>query len=111
MGGRQFWRELLAGRMRVLFAAVVLAVLGVSTVAMIAERVRGALLQQAGQLLGGDLVLRAGLYVATAIVTFEDNNTAHDTGQYDSALYVVWRWCQRLKRRNFLQNTHKRRSG
>ena len=59
MGGRQFWRELIAGRMRVLFAAVVLAVLGVSTVAMIAERVRGALLQQAGQLLGGDLVLRA----------------------------------------------------
>ena len=58
MGGRQFWRELIAGRMRVLFAAVVLAVLGVSTVAMIAERVRGALLQQAGQLLGGDLVLR-----------------------------------------------------
>lgn len=59
MGGRQFWRELIAGRMRVLFAAVVLAVLGVSTVSMIAERVRGALLQQAGQLLGGDLVLRA----------------------------------------------------
>lgn len=59
MGGRQFWRELIAGRMRVLFAAVVLAVLGVSAIAMIAERVRGALLQQAGQLLGGDLVLRA----------------------------------------------------
>ena len=59
MGRRQFWRELIAGRMRVLFAAVVLAVLGVSTVSMIAERVRGALLQQAGQLLGGDLVLRA----------------------------------------------------
>ena len=64
MGGRQFWRELIAGRMRVLFAAVVLAVLGVSTVSIIAERVRGALLQQAGQLLGGDLVLRADQIIA-----------------------------------------------
>ena len=64
MGGRQFWRELIAGRVRVLFAAVVLAVLGVSTVAMIAERVRGALMQQAGQLLGGDLVLRADQIIA-----------------------------------------------
>ena len=77
MGGRQFWRELIAGRMRVLFAAVVLAVLGVSTVAMIAERVRGALLQQAGQLLGGDLVLRADEVIGKELQeAFADAGTA-----------------------------------
>ena len=78
MGGRQFWRELIAGRVRVLFAAVVLAVLGVSTVAMISERVRGALLQQAGQLLGGDLVLRADQSIAKELQSvFADVDVAN----------------------------------
>lgn len=59
LGTRQFLREFRAGRLRILMLAVMLSVFGVATVSMLADRVRSALLQQAGQLLGGDLVLRA----------------------------------------------------
>ena len=59
LGARQYIREFRAGRLRTLILAVVLSVFGVATVSMLADRVRTALLQQAGQLLGGDLVLRA----------------------------------------------------
>lgn len=59
LGARQFLREFRAGRLRILLLAVVLSVFAVATVSMLADRVRGALLQQAGQLLGGDLVLRS----------------------------------------------------
>lgn len=59
LGARQFLREFRAGRLRILMLAVVFSVFGVATVSMLADRVRGALMQQAGQLLGGDLVLRS----------------------------------------------------
>ena len=59
LGWRQFLREFRAGRLRILLLAVVFSVFGVATVSMLADRVRGALTQQAGQLLGGDLVLRS----------------------------------------------------
>jgi putative ABC transport system permease protein len=59
LGWRLFWRECRSGRLSIIIAAIALSVFGVTLVSTIAERVRGALNEQAGQLLGGDLVLRA----------------------------------------------------
>ena len=56
---RQMWRELRAGELRLLFAALVLAVAAVSAVGFFSDRVRLALVEQAQQLMGGDLVLNA----------------------------------------------------
>lgn len=56
---RLLWRDLKAGQLSVLLGALVLAVLGTTTVAFVADRVTRALDQEAGQLLGGDAVLRA----------------------------------------------------
>ena len=58
---RQMWRELRAGELRLLFAALVLAVAAVSAVGFFSDRVRLALVEQAQQLMGGDLVLNADL--------------------------------------------------
>lgn len=51
---RRDWR---AGELRVLAAALVLAVASVGTVGFFADRVKGALAQQANELLGGDLLV------------------------------------------------------
>lgn len=56
---RLLWRDLKAGQLSVLLGALVLAVMGTTTVAFVADRVNRALDQEAGQLLGGDAVLRA----------------------------------------------------
>lgn len=56
---RLLWRDLKAGQLTVLLGALVLAVMGTSTVAFVADRVNRALDQEAGQLLGGDALLRA----------------------------------------------------
>jgi len=48
-----------AGELRVLVAAIFIAVASVTTVAFFADRVQGALDQQANELLGGDLVVIA----------------------------------------------------
>jgi putative ABC transport system permease protein len=50
------WR---AGELRILAAALVIAVASVTSVAFFADRVRQALVQEAHQLLGGDVVLAA----------------------------------------------------
>src|SRR5512146_2221048 len=50
-------RDFRAGELRVLIAAIVLAVASVGTVAFFAERVKGGLAQQANLLLGADLMV------------------------------------------------------
>ena len=54
---RLLGRELRSGELRLLFAALVVAVAAVTAVAFFADRVHAALERQARQLMGGDLVL------------------------------------------------------
>ena len=54
---RMLGRDWHAGELRVLIAALVLAVASVGTVGFFTDRVKGALTSQANLLLGGDLLL------------------------------------------------------
>lgn len=56
---RMLGRDWRAGELRILAAALVVAVASVTSVAFFADRVRQALVQEAHQLLGGDVVLVA----------------------------------------------------
>jgi putative ABC transport system permease protein len=56
---RMLGRDWHAGELRVLIAALVLAVASVGTVGFFADRIKGALTRQANLLLGGDLLLSA----------------------------------------------------
>lgn len=56
---RMLGRDWKAGELRILAAALVIAVASVTSVAFFADRVRQALVQEAHQLLGGDVVLAA----------------------------------------------------
>ncbi|GIK85294.1 MAG: FtsX-like permease family protein [Burkholderiales bacterium] len=57
LGLRMLRRDWRAGELRVLVAALVLAVASVGTVGFFADRVKGALTRQANLLLGGDLMI------------------------------------------------------
>src|ERR1700693_2013481 len=54
---RMLQRDWRAGELRVLIAALVLAVASVGTVGFFTDRVKGSLTRQANLLLGGDLLL------------------------------------------------------
>ena len=56
---RQLRRDVAAGDVRILFAALVLAVLAVTSVGFITDRAERALAMEANRLLGGDAVVRA----------------------------------------------------
>jgi putative ABC transport system permease protein len=56
---RQLRRDLAAGEIRILLAALILAVTAVTAVGLLADRAERALAQEANRLLGGDVVLRA----------------------------------------------------
>ena len=56
---RQLRRDLAAGEVRILLAALALAVLAVTAVGFVTERAERALVLQANQLLGGDAVVRS----------------------------------------------------
>lgn len=56
---RQMRRDLAAGEVRILLAALVLAVMAVSAVGFLTDRAERALVMEANALLGGDAVLRA----------------------------------------------------
>ncbi|QDH68990.1 ABC transporter permease [Marilutibacter alkalisoli] len=56
---RQLRRDLRAGDVRILFTALVLAVLAVTAVGFVTDRAERALEQQANRLLGGDALVRA----------------------------------------------------
>ncbi|QCU72742.1 FtsX-like permease family protein [Luteimonas yindakuii] len=55
----QFRRDLAAGEVRIMLAALVLAVLAVTAVGFVTDRAERALAQQANRLLGGDAILRS----------------------------------------------------
>jgi putative ABC transport system permease protein len=56
---RQLRRDLASGDIRILLAALVLAVIAVTAVGFVADRAARALTQEANRLLGGDIVLRS----------------------------------------------------
>ena len=56
---RQLRRDLASGDVRILLAALVLAVMAVSSVGFVTDRAERALALEANRLLGGDAVLRA----------------------------------------------------
>lgn len=55
---RQLRRDLVAGDVRILFAALVLAVVAVTSVGFVTDRAERALVIEANRLLGGDVVVR-----------------------------------------------------
>ena len=64
---RQLRRDLAAGEVRILLAALVLAVVAVTAVGFVTDRAARALALQANQLLGGDAVVRADTPIEGAI--------------------------------------------
>ncbi len=54
---RQFWRDWRSGELRLLFFSLVLAVGALSAVGFVAQRLQGALVRDAAQLIGGDVVV------------------------------------------------------
>ncbi|MFT4192996.1 MAG: ABC transporter permease, partial [Comamonas sp.] len=57
LGWRSLWRDLRAGELRLLIAAVALAVAALAAVAFFADRLQSGLQRDARQLLGGDAVI------------------------------------------------------
>jgi putative ABC transport system permease protein len=64
---RQLRRDLAAGDVRILLAALVMAVLAVTAVGFVTERAERALALEANRLLGGDAVLRGDQPIAGAL--------------------------------------------
>ena len=64
---RQLLRDLASGELRVLFAALALAVLAVTAVGFVTDRATRALALEANRLLGGDAVLRSDSAIAPAL--------------------------------------------
>jgi len=64
---RQLRRDLAAGDVRILIAALVLAVLAVTAVGFVTDRAERALAIEANRLLGGDAVVRADAPIAGAV--------------------------------------------
>ena len=59
LAGRQVWRDFMAGELKLLLWAVVLAVGALTAVGFFADRMRSGLARDAAQLLGGDAVVFA----------------------------------------------------
>ncbi|MBW8758885.1 MAG: ABC transporter permease [Burkholderiales bacterium] len=57
LAGRQVWRDLIAGELKLLLWAVVLAVGALTAVGFFADRMRAGLVRDAAQLLGGDAIV------------------------------------------------------
>jgi putative ABC transport system permease protein len=64
---RQLRRDLAAGDVRILLAAIVLAVMAVTSVGFVTDRAERALALEANRLLGGDTVLRADEPITGAV--------------------------------------------
>ncbi|MEO8364809.1 MAG: FtsX-like permease family protein [Pseudoxanthomonas sp.] len=67
MAWRQLLRDVAAGDIRILFAALVLAVVAVTAVGFVTDRAERALAIEANRLLGGDAVIRADGPITGAI--------------------------------------------
>jgi putative ABC transport system permease protein len=66
LAGRQVWRDFIAGELKLLLWAVVLAVGALSAVGLFADRMRSGLERDAAQLLGGDAVVLGDKPLASA---------------------------------------------
>ena len=66
LAGRQVWRDFIAGELKLLLWAVVLAVGALTAVGFFADRMRSGLVRDAAQLLGGDAVVLADKPLAPA---------------------------------------------
>ena len=69
MAWRQLRRDIAAGDVRILLAALVLAVVAVTAVGFVTDRAERALALEANRLLGGDAVLRADAPIAGTLRT------------------------------------------
>ena len=67
MAWRQLLRDMAAGDIRILFAALVLAVVAVTAVGFVTDRAERALAIEANRLLGGDAVVRGDAPITGAI--------------------------------------------
>ncbi|MGC8508223.1 MAG: ABC transporter permease [Thiomonas sp.] len=65
---RQFWRDWRSGELRLLFFSLVLAVAALSAVGLVAQRLQGALVRDAAQLIGGDVVVASDHPIAPIYV-------------------------------------------
>ena len=70
---RQLRRDLASGELRVLFAALMLAVLAVTAVGFVTDRATRALALEANRLLGGDAVLRSDNEIAPELRALADD--------------------------------------
>ena len=75
MAWRQLLRDVAAGDIRILFAALVLAVVAVTAVGFVTDRAERALAIEANRLLGGDVVVRGD-----APITGKISDAANATG-------------------------------
>ncbi len=66
LAGRQVWRDFIAGELKLLLWAVVLAVGALTAVGFFADRMRAGLVRDAAQLLGGDTIVLADKPLAPA---------------------------------------------
>jgi putative ABC transport system permease protein len=91
---RQALRDLAAGEVRLLIAALALAVASVTTISFLTDRAERALALEANRLLGGDAVLRSDAPLAPALRTLADRPglKAVDTVEFPSMLRVADRF-------------------
>ena len=87
---RQALRDLAAGEVRLLIAALALAVASVTTISFLTDRAERALALEANRLLGGDAVLRADAPLAPELRALADRPglEAVDTVEFPSMLRV-----------------------
>ena len=69
LGARSLWRDLRSGELRLLIAAVTLAVAALTAVGFFADRLKGGLQRDARQLLGGDAVIVSDNPTPAAFIT------------------------------------------
>jgi putative ABC transport system permease protein len=91
---RQALRDLAAGEVRLLIAALALAVASVTTISFLTDRAERALALEANRLLGGDAVLRADAPLAPELRALADRPglKAVDTVEFPSMLRVADRF-------------------
>jgi len=68
LAGRQVWRDFIAGELKLLLWAVVLAVGALTAVGFFADRMRAGLVRDAAQLLGGDAIVLGDKPLAPAFM-------------------------------------------
>ena len=83
---RWFLRDFRSGEVRVLFAAIVLAVCAVSSVSFLSDRAQRAMALQANQLLGGDALLKADSPIGTLQRGFASELTQAEVQSFNSML-------------------------